>query len=103
MRIKEWIGFSYGNRTREFYFRNNQLFFVYEQFDSFRETDDGLDHSNYGYRFQGRYYFQNGKLIKTLTSGKKLMAADDKNINKELLDSGKEYAILLSKKNAQSQ
>src|ERR1700730_4262101 len=35
VKIFEWIGLSHGNRTREFYFNHNKLFFVYEKFESF--------------------------------------------------------------------
>ncbi len=48
VKIIEWAGLSYGNRTREFYFKNQKLIFVYEKFDSFisDEKSETIDQSN---------------------------------------------------------
>jgi uncharacterized protein YuzB (UPF0349 family) len=61
VKIVEWIGLSYGSRTREYYFRDENLIFVFEKFESFIETRDGLDHSNTKITFEGRYYFDKKK------------------------------------------
>src|SRR5437762_989578 len=96
LKIVEWIGLSYGNRTREFYLKNNNLFFVFEKFEAFLETDSGLDHLKVKTIFAGRYYFNNGKLISEKTSGENKLA--DKTSAQDLLDQTKDYIKLLNKK-----
>jgi len=97
VKIVEWIGLSYGNRTREFYFKDHKLFFVFEKFDSFIDEKSGeLDISKPKKVFEGRYYFNNEKLIEEKLSGKKPLA-DDKISAAELLSDAKENAKLLSK------
>ncbi len=98
VKIVEWIGLSYGNRTREFYFKHQKLFFVFEKFDSFIDEKSGeLDHSKTKKVFEGRYYYNNEKLIEEKLSGKKPID-DEKTTATELLSDAKENAKLLSKK-----
>jgi len=96
VKIVEWIGLSYGNRTREFYLKNNDLFFVFEKFEAFIQTDSGLDHSKVKTIFTGRYYFNNGKLISEKITGENKLA--DKTSAQDLLDQTKDYSKLLNKK-----
>ena len=98
LKIKEWIGLSYGIQTREFYFLNNQLFFVYEQFDSYVQTEDVLDLTKTKNVFQGRYYFRNGKLIERIVKGKKPMEDGKSDITSNLRSDAEEYFKLLVKK-----
>src|SRR5258705_6652554 len=73
VKIVEWLGLSYGNRTREFYFKNNSVFFVYEKFESFAIKDSAaaeMDHSKVKITFEGRYYFNHDKLIDQKITGK---------------------------------
>src|ERR1700752_4941469 len=45
VKITEWIGLSYGNRIREYYYKHDKLFFIFEKFESFVQTKKGeLDH-----------------------------------------------------------
>lgn len=100
VKIIEWIGISYGNRIREFYFRNQKLIFVYEKFDAFvpdEETGE-LNKSKTKSVFEGRYYFNNKKLIEQKLTGKKPMDDDEKNIGEELLASAKENLKILTEK-----
>ncbi len=96
LKITEWIGLSFGNRSREYYFKNNQLFFVFEKFDSFVETKDGLDHTKTKNSFQGRYYYSNNKLIQTTISGKKPM--DDQPVSGILTDAENNSKLLNNKR-----
>ncbi len=96
----EWIGLSYGNRTREFYFKNEKLFFVYEKFQSFIIDDSTreMDHSNVKTTFEGRYYFNKDKLIEKKITGKRIFEDESANLVKELLESAKENSSLLKQK-----
>ena len=96
LKITEWVGLSYGNRSREYYFKNKQLFFVFESFDSFVETKDGLDHSKTKNSFQGRYYFSNTKLIHKIISGKKPL--DDEPLTQLQIDAKNIIKLFDSKK-----
>ena len=70
VKLVEWIGLSYGNRIREFYLKDEVLFFVYEIFYSFIRTEDGLDPSKTVKSFEGRYYISANKLIAKKQTGK---------------------------------
>ena len=98
VKIVEWIGLSYGNHTREFYFKNQKLIFVYEKFDSFiDEKSESLDNSKPKKVFEGRYYFNNDKMIDEKLSGKKPLE-DGKTNPAQLLKDAKEYVKILSEK-----
>ena len=98
VKITEWIGLSYANRTREFYFKNQKLIFVYEKFDSFiTEKSDSLDFSKARKEFEGRYYFKNDKLIDEKLWGKKPMGGE-KTSAAGLLSDAKEWVGLFAKK-----
>jgi hypothetical protein len=71
VKIKEWIGLSQGNRTRMYYFKDDQLFLVVEKFNSFVPQGDGLDKSKTKTTFEGSYYFHNNKLISQEVKGKR--------------------------------
>ena len=71
VKIKEWVGLSQGNRTRMYYFKDDQLFLVVEKFNSFVQQGDGLDKSKTKTTFEGSYYFHNNKLISQEVKGKR--------------------------------
>jgi hypothetical protein len=98
LKIKEWIGLSYGIQTREFYFLNNKLFFVYEQFDSYVQTKDVLDLTKTKNVFQGRYYFGNGKLIERIVKGKKPMEDEKSDMASNLRSDAEEHFKTLASK-----
>jgi len=99
LKISEWVGLSYGNQTREFYFRNDQLFFVYEKFEAFVQTASGLDHSKAKKCFEGRYYFDKNKPIEKTIEGKKPMDNGDGDIIRELREEAtSDREVLLEKK-----
>lgn len=100
VKIVEWVGLSYGNRTREFYLKKGSLIFVFVKFESFvpLKSGEGLDHSRVKTSFEGRYYFNKSKLIEQKVTGKQPMedrpAAE---ITNELLETTKNYVQLLHK------
>ena len=100
VKIVEWIEISYGNRTREFYFKNGKLFFVYEKFDSFilNKAKDGLDLTKTKTSFEGRYYFNNKKLIAKKITAKRPFENNSGDISNELLKAASENIKLLTKK-----
>ncbi|MBD0333476.1 MAG: hypothetical protein ICV66_12565, partial [Chitinophagaceae bacterium] len=68
-KIVRWVGLSNGNEIFEFYFKDDKLIFVYEQFDSFLydEKKETLRLDTTERSFEGRYYFTNNKLIDYVT------------------------------------
>jgi len=104
VKIVEWIGLSYGNRTREFYFKENKLFFVYEKFESFVHNDktNELDLTKVKTTFEGRYYFNNKKLIDQKNSGKRTFEENESGMEEELQTSAEENINLLNKKRTMS-
>lgn len=99
VKIVEWIKFSYGNRTREYYFNMGILFFTFEKFESFIETKDAtLDHSKIKTTFEGRYYFNKTKIIDRKISGKRTFEENSKNISKQLQEEANNDLKLLHKK-----
>ncbi|NML39498.1 hypothetical protein HHL17_20015 [Chitinophaga sp. G-6-1-13] len=66
-----WIGYSSGVEVVEFYFKNNELIFVYEQYDIFYydEKKGVLRTDSLERNFEGRYYFSGKKMIDQTTLG----------------------------------
>ena len=99
-KIYEWIGLSNGISIKEFYFDKGQLIFVFEKFDSFVFDDkrNELNHNKSKTIFEGRYYFNDRKLISKLTKGDKSLAAQDESTEKGLLKRSSETLARLNKK-----
>jgi hypothetical protein len=98
VKIIEWIGLSYGNRIREYYFINGNLFFAFEKFESFVETKNhDLDHSKTKITFEGRYYLNKNKIIDQKITGKRTFDEDSKNIVTKLQDEANNDMKLLKK------
>jgi hypothetical protein len=95
VKMFHWLGISYGNRIKEFYFKEDHLIFVYEKFESFIQTKNGLDHSKTKTSFEGRYYFNKGKLIEQKITGKKPLLDKDANIEKELKEEAQRLRLQL--------
>lgn len=80
VKITEWVGPTYGSIITESYFKDNQLFFVYQKENKFKDILDssgewiGLDASKEETKFEGRYYFYNKILIKKIIKGKRMFA-----------------------------
>lgn len=73
-KVFESIGLSYCMQTREYYFWDGKLIFVFETEADFGMDSTGAwDYSQTKIAFEGRFYFSNDKLISTNIKGKKLM------------------------------
>ena len=103
-KIVSWIGLSNGNEIFEFYFTNSKLIFVYEQFNSFiydpKQETLRLDTTER--TFEGRYYFNNDKLIDQITTGHNRFENDDIDPQKKLLIQAAENKKLLVSKTKNS-
>ena len=98
VKIKEWIGLSKGNRTRMYYFRNNDLIMVVEKFNSFVPKGEVLDKSKTKTTFEGSYYFHNNKLINQEVKGKRNFD-DTRDVGSSMFrDAGDNVRILTEKK-----
>ena len=64
-KINQWIGISTGFEITEFYYKDNKLIFIYQEFNSFIYIDSlqELDHSQATITSEKRFYFNNDKLI----------------------------------------
>ncbi|HEU0111600.1 MAG TPA: hypothetical protein VFQ73_12030 [Flavisolibacter sp.] len=99
-KIYQWIGLSNGIEITEFYFKNGQLIFVYEQFNSFvYNNKDQPDLTKTETTFEGRYYFHNNKLIDYLTTGHNRFEDDKYNPENILVKQAHDTLKLLTRKN----
>lgn len=99
VKLTEWIGLSYGNSTREFYFKRGRLFFVFEQFASFIQNEEGLDKSQTKTTFEGRYYIHQGRLIDKKIKGRRTIEDEEPaDVVKAFEETLKEYKELLAQK-----
>ena len=77
------------------------MFFVYEKFESFarNDTTGETDFSKSPMiTFEGRYYFNNNKLIEQKISGKRTLTDEASDIIKELQDTAASNIKLLKQK-----
>jgi hypothetical protein len=83
-KIVERVGISFCIRIFEYYFWDGKLIFVYElEIDPLYNDSTGtLDWNNQKIVFEGRYYFDNDKLIESKIIGQKRLP-DDIRLNKE--------------------
>jgi hypothetical protein len=99
-KIVSWIGISRGNDISEFYFKNEKLIFVYEQFNSFvydkKKQIFRLDTTQK--TFEGHYYFYNNKLIDHITAGYNRFENMRIDAEKTLLKEADDYKRLLEQR-----
>jgi hypothetical protein len=99
VKIFEWIGLSYGNRTREFYYKHDRLFFIFEKFEPFVEKNGELDRRKVKTSFEGRYYFSSEKLVEQKISGRKPPEGDSIDVSKQLQKEAKDnFQLILNKR-----
>lgn len=91
------LGLSYGFMTTAFYFSEEKLIFVYQKQDTYEylyNNDSGKDANDYTKvrtNFEGRFYFEEDKIFKSLIKGAEIMNDwDDK--EEELLTTSKALA-----------
>lgn len=99
-KIVRWIGLSNGNEIFEFYFENNKLIFVHEQFNSFLydEKKQAFLFDTTEKTFDGRYYFVDNKLIDYITTGHNRFEDDSIDPEKTLLNEAMDNKKLLARK-----
>jgi len=73
IKIFERVGLSYCVTSFEYYFLNGKLIFVYEKEDDFpyNEKLGSLDYTKTDKVFEGRYYFNENKMIESKIIGEK--------------------------------
>ena len=79
VKCTEWIGLHHGFIVTEYYLKDNQLFFAFEQENKFKSAYDKSGEWMYfdtslqpEIIFEGRYYFNNSKLLKKLNKGDRI-------------------------------
>jgi hypothetical protein len=99
-KIRREIGLSYGLEVYDYYFHNGKLIFVYEVLNGFLfdEEKEMLDHSMTEVNFIGRYYFKDGKLFDSETTGHNRFEDDSLDIEKTLTAEAAECLRWLSQK-----
>jgi hypothetical protein len=99
-KIHQWVGLSNGFEIKEYYFKNGRLIFVYEEFNAFvyDSKKEQFDQSKTERTFEGRYYFNNQKLIDFATTGHNRFEDDSIDPEKTLLAEANDYLRLLDKK-----
>lgn len=97
-KVSLWVGISNGFETKDYYFEDNQLIFVHEQFNSFvYDTErDEFDVNRTEKTFIGRYYFKNEKLLNYETTGHNRFEDDTIDPGISLRTEAQEYVSLLS-------
>lgn len=76
-KLVEWIGLSMGQRVTEYYFWEEDLFFVFqlEKGFGFDEEAGAIDYDQLEEVFTGRYYLRDGQIIKILQKGQQQMGS----------------------------
>jgi len=91
------IGLSNCMKTYEYYFSDSGLIFMFEKEDDFPIKSNGseLDYTKAIPAYEGRFYFENGKLLQTIIKGKERSGEPNKDKFttdlKVLLDDLKSY------------
>ena len=94
------IGLSFGPKEYEYYYDQGQIVFVYERDRHFAVAKDGgLEHERLVLGFEGRFYFNRGRLIeKVVKRYDDFMAEEiDDNYVRDLLDDTGVYTAALRK------
>lgn len=91
------FGPSYGMKDWEYYYDQGQVVFIYEKDQHFPVTRDGLDHARLVPGFEGRFYFNKGRLFaKIIKRYDQFMAEKiDDNYIRNLLDDLPSFANAL--------
>ncbi|WP_024769754.1 hypothetical protein [Aquimarina macrocephali] len=79
VKCTEWIGLHHGFIVTEYYLKEGKLFFAYEQENKFKSVyDESGEWMSFDTSlppetiFEGRYYFNNSRLIKELKKGERI-------------------------------
>lgn len=97
-KIVRWFGLSNGNEIFEYYFKNQQLIFVYAQFNSFvYDKEQIIRFDTTEKTFVRRYYFYDNKLIDKITTGHNRFEDDTIDAEKTLLTEANDNKKLLER------
>ncbi|KEY19290.1 hypothetical protein [Kaistella antarctica] len=98
------VGLSYGLKTSEYFFSDDELIFVFEKQDQFAAIKDksnqvtGLNHTKPEPVYTARFYFENSKLFSIKQTGKEIFTKMDKKSKEaELLKDCKIFRLELQK------
>ncbi len=98
------VGLSYGMKTLEYFFSDDELIFVFEKQDQFLEIKNqsnhvtGLDQTKLKSVYTGSYYFEKSKLFSIKKTGQEVFAKiDKKSKESELLEDSKVFRLELEK------
>lgn len=98
------VGLSYGMKTSEYFFSDDELIFVFEKQDQFADIKDqsnqvtGLDYTKIESIYTGRFYFENSKLFSIKQTGKEFFTKMEKKSKEaELLKDSKVFRLELQK------
>ena len=104
------VGLSYGLKTCEYFFSNDELIFVFEKQDQFATIKDQsnqvtrLDHTKLEPVYTGRFYFENSKLFSIKQTGKEIFTKMDKKSKEaELLNDSKVFRLELQRVESKKQ
>lgn len=99
-KIVLWVGLSFGTETKEYYFKDDKLIFIYQQLNSFLydEKNQRLLYDKTKRSFEGRYYFDNGKLINIIIKGHNKFEDDRVDPEQSLLKEAAYYGEVISKR-----
>ena len=95
IKMKVWIGFSWGVRQNIYYFKDGQLAYVLETEDGFYVDSTGIDHSRFDMHFEGNFYFDNNKILDHVTLGHNRFENDSNDPEKEFLETADYYKAFL--------
>ncbi|MDW3196557.1 MAG: hypothetical protein R8G66_29545 [Cytophagales bacterium] len=97
-----WVGLSYGNVEIEYYLKDSELFFGFEVERTFAKKYEEGEFIGGDYAkdletgFEGRYYFEEGELIRDLEKGERMFG--DAFDLEAFKDAAQEFFDLLRKK-----
>ena len=96
-----WVGLSFGTEIFEYYFKDDKLIFIYEQFNTFvfDEKKQALHYDQTEKTFEGRYYFNGSNLIDQITTGHNRFEDDAIDPEKTLMQEAESYKRVLTSKN----
>ncbi len=100
VKMIESIGLSNGINNTEYYFKDNQLIFVYDVGKEFtiNQKTFSIDYNKLHTTYKRRYYFDKDQLINSIIEGQNFNDSDGTNITNDLVKSANRYQTLLKSK-----
>lgn len=95
VKIRSWIGLSYGYQQIDYYFRHDSLIFAFVTERHFKVIKDSVDFEHTSLALEGRYYFSHNKIIARNVKGSGFWGNEQV---ANLLPDAKSYYGLLQKK-----